>query len=114
MKKPLNDFYLRPQIRNYVQGVIKYNGKVPIKMNFQKNKISNNSLTPENYMNSKPYNIQNLKNGNDHCYTNFKYFKEVKTRKPGFEQINSFNLNDRYCPCLSKNTNEIKINLYTI
>ncbi|KAG0438856.1 hypothetical protein DMUE_2841 [Dictyocoela muelleri] len=36
MKRPSNDLYLRPQIRNYVQKKIKYNEKVPVKKNFQK------------------------------------------------------------------------------
>ncbi|KAG0434027.1 hypothetical protein DMUE_5330, partial [Dictyocoela muelleri] len=108
MKRHLKNFYLRPQIRNYVQGKKKYNEEEPIKMNFQKNKILNNLLTPKNYMKKIPCLFQKLKN--DHCDDNIMCFKVVEERKPGFEQINSFNLNDRYCPCLSKNSNEIKIN----
>ncbi|KAG0436111.1 hypothetical protein DMUE_4383 [Dictyocoela muelleri] len=108
MKGPLNDFYLRPQIRNYVQEMIKYNEIVPIKKKIQENKFLNNSIITEHCINNKPYRIQNLKN--DHCDDNIKCFKVVKQRKPGFEQINSCNLNDRYCPCLSNNSNEIKIN----
>ncbi|KAG0436393.1 hypothetical protein DMUE_4250 [Dictyocoela muelleri] len=110
MKGPLNDFYLRPQIRNYVERKIKYNEKVPNSKFFKKNNFSNNSLTPENYMNNIPFWFQNLKNQNDHCDDNIMCFKVVEGQKPGFKHLNSFNLNDRYCPSLSKNLNEIKIN----
>ncbi|KAG0439343.1 hypothetical protein DMUE_2494 [Dictyocoela muelleri] len=43
MKRALNDFYFRPQIRNYVKRKIKYNEEEPIKLNFQKNKCLNSS-----------------------------------------------------------------------
>ncbi|KAG0434373.1 hypothetical protein DMUE_5210, partial [Dictyocoela muelleri] len=90
MKRTLNDFYLRPQIRNYVRGKIKYNEEEPIKINFQKNKCLNNSLKTEDCMNNRPYWFKKLKN--DHCDETC--FKVVEERKPRLKHLNSFYLND--------------------
>ncbi|KAG0441777.1 hypothetical protein DMUE_0801 [Dictyocoela muelleri] len=106
MKLPLNDFYLRPQIRNCVKETIKCNEKVPIKMNFQRNKCLNNSLKTEHYMNNIPYWFKKLKN--DHCDETC--FKVVEEQKPCFKHLNLFNLNDKHCLCLSKNSNKMETN----